>query len=71
MHTGGLLFNMHDDRGALGRGGPLWKGQSGFCTERWQFWRRRLDEISGSSDFARKTRELAKEAADRIEQLLS
>ncbi|KAJ5970270.1 uncharacterized protein N7479_000188 [Penicillium vulpinum] len=32
--------------GALGRGGPLWKGQHGFCKERWQFWKERFGELA-------------------------
>ncbi|CAG8199396.1 unnamed protein product [Penicillium nalgiovense] len=32
--------------GALGKGGPLWKGQQGFCKERWQFWKERFGELA-------------------------
>ncbi|CDM38198.1 hypothetical protein DTO013E5_8639 [Penicillium roqueforti] len=32
--------------GALGKGGPLWKGQCGFSKERWQFWKERFGELA-------------------------
>ncbi|KAJ5780043.1 hypothetical protein N7457_005203 [Penicillium paradoxum] len=36
-----------DSGGALGKGGPLWKGKHGFCQERWQLWRERFGEVAG------------------------
>ncbi|KAJ5581519.1 hypothetical protein N7535_000139 [Penicillium sp. DV-2018c] len=34
--------------GALGRGGPLWRGKYGFSKERWQFWRERFEYLSST-----------------------
>lgn len=32
--------------GARGKGGPLWKGEHGFCKGRWVLWRERFGEMA-------------------------
>lgn len=49
-----------------GPGGPLWDGQRGFCTERWEFWQKRLLELSNESSLEEKDREGAKKTAETM-----
>ncbi|KAI7203893.1 hypothetical protein KC316_g963 [Hortaea werneckii] len=53
--------------GASDKGGPLWQGKHGFCYERWQLWRSRFEYL-GTQDhvLTPETRQIAKEAADRM-----
>ncbi|GAB1743642.1 hypothetical protein NU219Hw_g568t1 [Hortaea werneckii] len=53
--------------GAPGKGGPLWQGKYGFCYQRWQLWRSRFQYL-GTQDhvLTPETRQIAKEAADRM-----
>ena len=59
MQYGGI----HGDPGG---GGPLWRGQHGFCPERWQLWRRRFGELCSSYTLSEGTRQMAKLAEDRV-----
>lgn len=69
MHAGEALVHLDDDRGQVGKGGSLWKGQSGFCKERWLFWEQGLRHLSDAGHVSREIRQLAQEAAARIKIL--
>ncbi|KAJ5188022.1 Protein of unknown function DUF3632 [Penicillium cf. griseofulvum] len=56
--------------GALGKGGPLWKGQHGFCKERWQFWKVRFEElVKIEVDLGDEVRTAAKDAKRMMEEI--
>ncbi|KAL4883350.1 hypothetical protein BJY04DRAFT_216649 [Aspergillus karnatakaensis] len=50
----------------LGTSEPLWNGKSGFCKERWVFWRERFGVIARDEDGSVETRRVAGEAEGRI-----
>jgi hypothetical protein len=52
-----------------GPGGPLWKGERGFCVGRWEFWQKRLGELSGEDSLDETDREGATKAADSMSEL--
>ncbi|KAL2817611.1 hypothetical protein BJX63DRAFT_385522 [Aspergillus granulosus] len=43
-------FPSGGNRGAPGRGGPLWKGKHGFCKERWALWRERFGILASGDE---------------------
>ncbi|KGO54208.1 Protein of unknown function DUF3632 [Penicillium expansum] len=53
--------------GALGKGGTLWKGQHGFCKERWQFWKERFGELAISEEIGDEARTAARDAQGAME----
>ncbi|OQE40924.1 hypothetical protein PENCOP_c005G02385 [Penicillium coprophilum] len=56
--------------GALGKGGPLWKGQHGFCKERWQLWKERFGElVTIEAEIRDEVRTAAKDAKRRMEEI--
>lgn len=70
-YAGDTLIKLVDDRVAAGKGGSLWQGQSGFCMDRWQFWKKRLDQLSKCNELDPELRALAVEAAARIGKLIT
>ena len=55
--------------GAPGRGGPLWTGKHGFCTERWTLWRTRFKEVASMERLGDELKMVAKEAELRMEEI--
>lgn len=49
------------------KGGKLYHGKAGLCTERWEFWKQRLAEISKL--VSRELQPVAWAAADRMGQI--
>ena len=66
-HAGEALRLRADDYGNAGRGGSLWRSQSGFCEERWAFWRQQLKQASKDIELPDAIRRQAKEAAARMQ----
>ncbi|KAJ6137196.1 hypothetical protein N7471_003682 [Penicillium samsonianum] len=58
--------------GALGKGGPLWKGQHGFCKERWLFWKERFGELAVTEvEIGDEVRTAARDAKRSMEEIES
>ncbi|KAJ5493750.1 hypothetical protein N7463_009837 [Penicillium fimorum] len=56
--------------GALGKGGPLWKGQHGFSKERWQLWKERFGElVTIEVEIGDEVRTAAKDAKRMMEEI--
>ncbi|KAL4999778.1 hypothetical protein BDV10DRAFT_49489 [Aspergillus recurvatus] len=55
--------------GALGSGGPLWKGKHGFSKERWTFWRERFGETARKEDESEHVRRVAEEAGLMMKEI--
>ena len=55
--------------GALGKGGSLWKGQHGFCKERWQFWKGRFGELAIIEVLGDEVRTAARDAQRTMEEI--
>jgi hypothetical protein len=47
----------------------LWNGQRGFYVERWEFWLRRLIELSGEVGLTAEHREGARKAAETMSRI--
>ncbi len=43
-------------------GGPLWTGKSGFCKQRWTFWKTRFEAITRRNDINQATKGIAADA---------
>lgn len=56
---GFLLFQSEEDFGDMGKGERLWKGKTGFCMERWIFWKERLRVVRAQKQCKEETRRLA------------
>lgn len=55
--------------GGPGRGGDLWKGMHGFCRERWNLWKDRLEWVQQQPEVAGKTKTMAKRAVEIMNTL--
>ena len=44
----------------------LWQGSGGTSLERWNFWKKRLQELRGDADLDERTREAVREALDAM-----
>lgn len=66
-HAGETLRLRSDNYGNAGRGGSLWNGRSGFCEERWAFWREQLEQAAKHTELPDAVRRQAKQAAARMQ----
>ncbi|KAL2795564.1 hypothetical protein BJX66DRAFT_301891 [Aspergillus keveii] len=55
-------FPSGGNRGAPGRGGPLWEGKHGFCKGRWGLWRERFGSLARAEDVSESVRKVAGDA---------
>ncbi|KAL3459342.1 hypothetical protein BJX64DRAFT_301438 [Aspergillus heterothallicus] len=55
-------FPVGGNRGAPGRGGPLWDGKHGFCKERWGVWRGRFGVLARGEEEDEQVRRVAGDA---------
>jgi hypothetical protein len=69
--AGQALIRREDDFGRAAQGGELWKGKSGFCTERWMLWKTRFEAIAAEHPERTGWKRMCLEAANRIERLVS
>ncbi|OCK80675.1 hypothetical protein K432DRAFT_381990 [Lepidopterella palustris CBS 459.81] len=63
------LTRTNKNEGDPAKGGEMWKGKSEFSRERWAFWRRRFGEEAENGELSEETRRIAKEAAERMEEI--
>ncbi|OJJ89201.1 DUF3632 domain-containing protein [Aspergillus glaucus CBS 516.65] len=55
---------------APGRGGPLWKGNHGFCKERWELWLERFGEVARmEGEIGDKVRMIARDAVQIMREI--
>lgn len=47
-------------------GGKHWKGRKGFSVERWEFWKKKLDEIAVNEEASDETRSTAKKMKENM-----
>ncbi|KAL3485262.1 hypothetical protein BJX62DRAFT_247710 [Aspergillus germanicus] len=55
-------FPSGGNRGAPGRGGPLWEGKHGFCKGRWGLWRERFGGLARAEGVSEPVRNVAGDA---------
>ena len=67
IFTSTAVYESGSGRGDPARGGELWDGVHGFCRDRWDFWRSRLEALLQpeiAAELARETVEWARRAVD-------
>lgn len=74
-HEHRLLYSNNDIRNKIAKNEmhvdikdkrDLWQGSGGTSLERWNFWKKRLQELRGDADLDERTREAVREALDAI-----
>ena len=72
---GQTLYEREEDRtptdrnqGNPARGGYYWKGKAEFSKARWGLWKKRFGEVSEMVELSEETRQIAKEAVERMEE---
>lgn len=63
------VWESSETKGDPAGGGKLWKGKSGFCKERWAFWKGRFQLLSQRKALRDETREMATEAFEKMESI--
>lgn len=53
-----------------GKGESLWHGESGYSTRRWEFWQKRLQELSSEANVELETRDVVRQSQSIIQSLL-
>lgn len=71
IYSSERIWEQHRLRGDPAVGGPLWKGKSGFCKERWALWKDRLTELSEEQKISNEVRGMVREAAETMTQIES
>ncbi|KAJ7597682.1 hypothetical protein C8J56DRAFT_326122 [Mycena floridula] len=69
LYAGDRMRNLSvkgDEGSRSTRGGPLWEGKPGYSKERWNFWKERFSSFSERQDLAVETREISKQAAEKM-----
>lgn len=66
-HAGESLRLRTCDYGKAGRGGSLWNGKSGFCEQRWAFWREQLEQAAKHTELPDTINRQAYEAVARMQ----
>jgi len=75
VYAGTLLYEcekeypVRADGGSTGSGGPLWNGKTGFCQERWTFWKNRFEQVQSISELADSTKSAAKKAVTEMDKI--
>ena len=62
--------NLVQSKATNGKGGSLWNGEPGYSEQRWQFWKKRLQDVSNDSNYDMIARESALKAYGMLEGLL-
>ncbi|KAI9887040.1 MAG: hypothetical protein M1823_001112 [Watsoniomyces obsoletus] len=65
---GPALFGTNPDISG-GEGGPMWEGPPGLSSERWQFWKQRLEELSEQEKVEEQTRQLARDTRQKMTEI--
>ncbi|OJJ50303.1 hypothetical protein ASPZODRAFT_128923 [Penicilliopsis zonata CBS 506.65] len=69
VHSGDYIFEQIGNADGQSEQGPLYSGPPGLCLERWNFWKRRLREMSQLVSGPLKHEVLS--AADRMDKLVN
>lgn len=62
-------FESGGNKGAPGRGGPLWEGKHEFCKERWSVWRERSASIAEDREMVEDVRQAARRAVEIMQSI--
>lgn len=66
LHGMEKIWESDPRKGDVARGGPLYPGPKGFCKERWELWRERLDVLCREERLEGKTRQVLAGAASMM-----
>jgi hypothetical protein len=69
MHANDLIFDKGPRIGDAARGGPLYEGPSGYCSERWELWISRLRALAEEEGLEQETKELLKQVLSFASEL--